>query len=226
METLHSAEDPHGTRLERRKSGRRYTIVAVVAMFALAGAIAIRLHQGSPRTTATILSAHPLPCGSAMVSSVLGMAARSGPATASNAAAALAHQGRLLTSSASGDLYLIAANASGLPSDVAPQPITVPSHIASFRSCNYNLSDNARDVVLREAAASRFSAMGLTTPAQLASPGVLWMIADDPTSSADILVLADIETPRTSTSPGTITTLVAAADVASSKILGASVSGW
>ena len=50
--------------------------------------------------------------------------------------------------------------------------------------------------------------------------GVIWMVADDPTSASDELVIVDIETPMTSSSPGTIRSLAAAVNPSSATVLG------
>jgi hypothetical protein len=89
------------------------------------------------------------------------------------------------------------------------------------------LQGNERDQRFKAAAGRAFVAAGLATEARLNAQGIIWMVADDPTSTGDELVAVDIETPMTSASPGTIRTLVAALDPSSAAVRGvATAAGW
>jgi hypothetical protein len=123
-------------------------------------------------------------------------------------------------------LYVLNQDSAALGPGIASGQVIVPSRNAAFRSCNYNLADNARDSELKGAVTSSLIARGLVSRSRLVGPGILWMVADDPTSQSDVLVMVDVETPRTSSSAGTITVLVAAVDSASGRVIGSTATDW
>ena len=206
----------------RHPIGALCTAIVIACTSVVAALIA---RDTPPDTAATnnSLTAHAIPCGYAPISSVVGRVARLSPqANASQ----LKFGAAPLATSATGTLYLVDRSTPSLPSGLISGPVSIPSKRSAFRSCNYGLSDNNRDTAFKTSAESAFYARGLVAPNRFTEPGIIWMVADDPTSSTDLLVLVDVETPLTATSPGTITTLVADVDLASGKVLGANAANW
>jgi hypothetical protein len=208
------------------RSKRRLTVLATALVMASAAIGVFGATRGPASPSAAKgapLSAHIIACGSAPVSSILGRVARVDGTTSRTGMRIV---GTRLTTSSVGSLYLVGDTTADLPAGITSGAISVPSKHSAFRSCNYTLSDNARDSALKASAQNAFSTSDLVTANRLAGPGIIWMVADDPTSSADLLVMVDVETPLTATSPGTIKTLVAAVDIGSGKVLGVAVAPW
>ncbi len=89
------------------------------------------------------------------------------------------------------------------------------------------LRDNERDRGFKAAAERDFAAARLAVGAQLNGQGVIWMVAGDPTFTSGERVVVDTGTPMTSSSPGTIRTLAAAAGPSSATVLGvAAAADW
>jgi hypothetical protein len=126
-------------------------------------------------------------------------------------------------------LYVAPRGATLTPSHPASTQlgtVAVPSVHPAYRSCDYALQDNPQDLAFKAAAERAFASAGLATLAQMDGQGIIWMVADDPTSASDELVAIDIETPLTASSPGTIRTLVAAVDPSSATVLGVAATDW
>lgn len=204
---------------------RRASAAGLGVLLAGAATLGVLTLTGRPNNNAVPaterLSAHLLPCGVAQVVSVDGWVAR----IPDRVQTPIAHGITPLATSPTSTLYIVDRGVTA-PSGVVPSAVTVPSRVPAYRSCNYSLSDNARDSAFKASAAARFYAEGLVAPERLSEPGVIWMVADDPTSATDILVLADVETPRTAASIGTIKTIVAVVDLTSGKLLGAAAANW
>jgi hypothetical protein len=174
---------------------------------------------------------HPLSCGSGSPGPIGTVVRTPGTITRSS----LATQGidfpvAVLARAGGTTLYVAPLGATlsrSHPASTHLGTVTVPSVHPSYRSCNYMLQGNERDQRFKAAAGRAFVAAGLATEARLNAQGIIWMVADDPTSTGDELVAVDIETPMTSTSPGTIRTLVAAVDPSSAAVRGvATAAGW
>jgi len=180
-----------------------------------------------PQRHGALFAVHPLPCGSGDPGAV-GAVLRA-PARSSLAAQGIGFPVAVLAQAAGTTLYVAPRGAAlppSHPSSTQLGNVTVPSIHPAYRTCNYALQDNKQDQGFKAAAEQAFTAAGLATGAQLSGQGVLWMVADDPTSTSDELVAVDIETPMTSSSPGTIRTLVAAVDPSNASVLGVTAADW
>jgi hypothetical protein len=201
-------------RLAGNRPSRLFLCVGITAAsIAAVAVVAATLHGGRAvqQGHSRLFAVHPLPCGSGAPGPV-------GTVVRASGTAPLADQGigfpvATLAQADGSTLYVApfgaALPASG-PSSVQLGTVTVPSALSAYQSCGYTLQGNQKDLAFKAAAYQAFASAGLATGTQLDGQGVIWMVADDPTSASDELVIADIETPRTSSSPGTIRTLVAA----------------
>jgi len=224
-----------GRQIARRPVRLALALAIVITAGGLAAFVGASLAGGSlaggrpalparvdPQDHAGLFAVHPLPCGSGAPGAV-GTVVRTAAARSSLASqginfpvAALAHTGGTT-------LYVVprgAALSASSPSSAQLGTVTVPSAHLAYRTCNYALQDNKLDLSFKAAARKSFVAARLATAAQLNGQGVLWMVADDPTSTSDELIAVDIETPMTSSSPGTIRTLVAAVVPSNATVLG------
>lgn len=184
-----------------------------------------------PQRHNALFAVNPLPCGAGEPGAVGAVVRTTGTVVRSSSLAAqgIGFPVTVLAQAGGTTLYVAPRGAALSPSHPTTTKlgiVTVPSVHPAYRSCNYALQDNERDLSFKAAAAQAFVAAGLTTDAQLNGQGILWMVADDPTSASDELLAVDIETPLTASSPGTIRTLVAAVDPSSSTVLGVSAAAW
>jgi hypothetical protein len=214
-----------------------YTALAAAGLAALAITV-VSLDRGSPASSARaasrgyarLFAVHPLPCGSGSPGAIGTVVRTTGTTTGSSPAAQGITFPVTILAHAEGTTLYVAPRGAALSPSHSPSTqlgiVTVPSVHPAYRSCNYALQDNERDQSFKAAAEQAFVAARLATHAQLNGQGVIWMVADDPTSASDELVAVDIETPMTSSSPGTIRTLVAAVDPSDATVLGEAATDW
>ncbi len=207
------------------------------ASIAAVAVVATTLHGGraAQQGHSRLFAVKPLPCGSGAPGPV-------GTVVRTSGTAPLADQGIgfpvATLAQADGSTLYVAPRGAALPasppSSVQLGTVTVPSAQRAYQSCDNALQDNQKDLAFKAAARQAFASAGLATDTQLDGQGVIWMVADDPTSASDELVIADIETPKTSSSPGTIRSLVAAVATPSSPapgpsattVLGVAAADW
>jgi hypothetical protein len=218
------------------RPARRSLHIAIAAGGLTALAIAgTSLAGGRPASPARVIphrhdalfAVHPLPCGSGDPG-VIGTVVRA-PAGSSLTAQGIGFPVAVLAQAGETTLYIAprgAALSPSHPSSTQLGTVTVPSVHPAYRTCNYALQDSQQDQGFKAAAEQAFTAAGLATSAQLSGQGVLWMVADDPTSASDELVAVDIETPMTSSSPGTIRTLVASVNPSNASVTGVTAADW
>jgi hypothetical protein len=86
---------------------------------------------------------------------------------------------------------------------VTVQPVVVPSVSPLLRSCDYSLSDNAFDKRLASTAMIALAAGGhITTTQEIDTNRDTFMVADDPLSATEAIVIVDIPVGNSTPFPG------------------------
>jgi len=201
--------------------------IIVVACACIGGLTALTYHVGSTAGAGSELRAQPLSCATQRASSIGAVARLRSPTTteATRAGFVVKDMGTSdgLVALRPDDLDHAGAATSVFASTGAVLSL---SNDPTLRSCHYLVADQVADIELRTVALDAFVSQHLVDAQAPNGHARIWRVTDDPTSTRDVLVVLQEETPLTSASPGTITTFVAIVDRATGHISGASVVPW